>query len=243
MLHGSMPGEAEGEALLSLTHPEVPSGDRGDARLASRVMGGSISLRLLTCFFATAHIQLPIVDFAHFSSRYNFARGNPRIMSIMSNGGNRDEGIPSAPLAAPGLRMRTWAPTNESTLATPGTSQVLIAVMHAWAAHYTDMPVAFGPHAASLGFHESDGQEASNASALGTTSGQHQETDDKTLPRVALVPKSGSSDTPWASAAWPADSLVSTGADGSPDAQVSSAPVTGGRRPKRKQGVACDTCR
>ncbi|PWN40077.1 hypothetical protein IE81DRAFT_293922 [Ceraceosorus guamensis] len=199
LLHGSI---ANAEAsrtspLILATEPyTLASANRGESKLASSVMASSVSLRLLTCFFATAHIQLPVVDLAHFSFRYNWARGDPRVMSIMSNGGSQEESIPSAPLVTPGLHLKIWPETGESTISTPATAQALMAAMHAWAACYTDLPLAFGSHAQSLGFHSPDN---------------------------GGIPSSG----------------ISGIAMGAPDAAV----LPGGRRPKRKQGVACDTCR
>ncbi|PWN35663.1 uncharacterized protein FA14DRAFT_113681, partial [Meira miltonrushii] len=160
-------------------------------QLQQHVIAGSTSLRLLTCFFASAHMQLPIVDFHNFSARYNFSQGNSRIMSVMANGGDETQRIPSARQSAPGLRMTCWPPTNgTSTLATPGTTETLIAAMHAWAAVYTDLPLAFGTNAGLLELNRRDEDQSAGS-------------------KSAMV----------------------MGANGKL------------RRPKRKQGVACDTCR
>lgn len=188
-------------------------------QLQQHVIAGSTSLRLLTCFFASAHMQLPIVDFHNFSARYNFSQGNSRIMSVMANGGDETQRIPSARQSAPGLRMTCWPPTNgTSTLATPGTTEALIAAMHAWAAVYTDLPIAFGTNAGLLELSRRD-----------------EEMQDGSLGKM-----------PWSSnqsRQYSQDTEV----EGSNSLTEEPAMVMGAngklRRPKRKQGVACDTCR
>lgn len=137
---------------LPLTYPGLGTTRHLDRRLSERVMAGAVSLQLLTCFFGTAHIQLPVVDFPNFSERYNAANGDPRIMAIMANGGDPEQGIASAIPPAPGLSTATWPDTKRSRISTPGTVETLVAAMHAWAAHYCDMPIAFGSEAAAFGF-------------------------------------------------------------------------------------------
>lgn len=146
--NASMPNDPN---QSSMTFPGLQSIQSTDNRLSSAVMSGAVSLRLLTCFFTQCHQHMPIVDFASFSSRYNSARGDARAMSIMLSGGSAKEDIPSLPMRVPGLAFTTWPKSGESTISTPGTSETLIAVMHAWAAHYTDLPLAFGPAARELG--------------------------------------------------------------------------------------------
>ncbi len=108
-------------------------------------MAGSLSIQLLNCFFAVCHMQAPVVDFGHFSETFNAANGDPRKMSIMSNGGSVAEGIPSHIPEVQGITSLTWPDTKESKIGTPGTTETLLAVLHAWAAHYTEAPIAFGP--------------------------------------------------------------------------------------------------
>ncbi|CAO1613085.1 unnamed protein product [Parajaminaea phylloscopi] len=174
-----------------------------DDQLSGSVFTASLSLRLLACYFNTAHVQTPVIDFTSFSTRFNAAQGNPRVMSIMLNGGDEATGIPSMPVNLPGLVMKTWPHTSESTISTPGTCETLIAAMHAWAAHYTDEPIAFGGMA--------------QARALG----------------ISQPATYGQGPTDSADAE-PSDSY-------GPDSDYSHLPPS--KRPKRKQGVACDTCR
>lgn len=195
----------------TLEFPGLGSLQRADNRLSGAIITGALSLRLLSCFFATAHIQMPIVDFSSFRARYNAAQGNPRIMSIMLNGGDNAQAIPSMPLQFPGLVALRW-PNGESTISTPGTSETLIAAMHAWAAHYTDVPIAFGNQAKNLGLMDasSSSKSESPVDASGRSASREAMSDD--------------------------------GAEeAEPEADYSHLPP--GKRPKRKQGVACDTCR
>ncbi|SNX81629.1 uncharacterized protein MEPE_00334 [Melanopsichium pennsylvanicum] len=166
-----------------------------EVRITDRVMAGSLSLQLLNCFFAVCHMQAPVIDFAHFSKTFNAANGDPRKMSIMSNGGSTTESLPSIIPAVQGLTSITWPDTKESKIGTPGTTETLLAVVHAWAAHYTDAPIAFGP----------------DFKDLDTIDCRLQEVDDNGVIQV-----------------------VEPNSDGT---------KPGLKRPKRKQGVACDTCR
>uniref|UniRef100_V5GVK6 Zn(2)-C6 fungal-type domain-containing protein n=2 Tax=Kalmanozyma brasiliensis (strain GHG001) TaxID=1365824 RepID=V5GVK6_KALBG len=168
-----------------------------EVRINDRVMAGSLSIQLLNCFFAVCHMQAPVVDFAHFSKTFNAANGDPRKMSIMSNGGCADEGIPSMIPAVQGLDSITWPGTKESKIGTAGTTEALFAVLHAWAAHYTDAPIAFG----------------SELKDLDAADGRLQEVDDNGVVQTSL------------------------------DVRDAEGPKAGAKRPKRKQGVACDTCR
>ncbi|SPC65369.1 uncharacterized protein UHOD_00488 [Ustilago sp. UG-2017b] len=170
-----------------------------EVRITDRVMAGSLSLQLLNCFFAVCHMQAPVIDFAHFSKTFNLANGDPRKMSIMSNGGSAAENLPSHIPEVQGLSWLTWPETKESKIGTPGSTETLLAVLHAWAAHYTDAPIAFGPEFKDL---------------------------DATQNRLLEVDDNG--------LIQPASSLDGRDADGS---------KSGLKRPKRKQGVACDTCR
>lgn len=187
-----------------LTIPQLPHSS--NATLQNGVLAGSASLRLLTCFFATAHMQMPIVDFHNFSARYNFACGSPRIMAIMANGGDDNLKIPAARQSAPGLISTMWPPgadlrSSHSTLASTGTTEALIAAMHAWAALYTDMPIAFGSAQRKVSEKKNDGNKEQASSSAETSNVDH------STPQLVM------------------------GANGKL------------RRPKRKQGVACDTCR
>lgn len=216
--HGAHPDPASmpndpGQSAMSF--PGLDSLQRSTSRLPTSVLSGAVSLRLLTCFFATAHIQMPIVDFASFSSRYNLAKGDVRIMSIMLNGGDKDQDIPSLSVVIPGLKGDRWPDTGESTISTPGTSETLIAVMQAWAAHYTDMPIAFGSKAEELGI-TGDGR------GKGSFKDGH--------------PRSPADDAQSDQEAPITGSFTATSAGGYPHLPPS-------KRPKRKQGVACDTCR
>lgn len=170
-----------------------------EVRITDRVMAGSLSIQLLNCFFAVCHMQAPVIDFAHFSKTFNAANGDPRKMSIMSNGGSVEEGIPSHIPSIQGMTSITWPDTKESKIGTPGSTETLLAVVHAWAAHYTDAPIAFGPDFKDL---------------------------DTNSTRLLEVDDNGSVDmaTPF-------------------DAADPDTVKTGAKRPKRKQGVACDTCR
>ncbi|PWZ02728.1 hypothetical protein BCV70DRAFT_144317, partial [Testicularia cyperi] len=172
-----------------------------EVRITDRVMAGSLSLQLLNCFFATCHMQAPVVDFGLFSKTFNTANGDPRKMSIMSNGGSVEEGLPSCIPYVQGLDSTTWPDSHESKIGTPGSTEALIAVLHAWAAHYTDAPIAFGPDVKDL--------ESSDA--------RLQEVDD--------------------------DGGVLFATESSADVRDPDTAKVGQRRPKRKQGVACDTCR
>lgn len=199
-MHGSVTSSQADQSSIVSTDTEIgmPSAHT-DTRLSGAIVAGALSLRLLSCFFNTAHTQIPVVDFASFTSRYNAAQGNPKVMSIMLNGGDASQGIPSMTMSFPGLKVDRWPDTLESTISTPGTSEALIAAMHAWAAHYTDAPVAFG------------GEQ--KAHALGVMEANRSNSP------VQLDPM---------------DSF-----DTEPD--YSHLPPS--KRPKRKQGVACDTCR
>lgn len=194
-----------------LEFPGLGSLQRADNRLSGAIITGALSLRLLSCFFATAHIQMPIVDFASFSARYNAAQGNPRIMSVMLNGGDTAQAIPSMPLHFPGLVALRWPNSGESTISTPGTSETLIAAMHAWAAHYTDVPLAFGNHAKALGLSDSSNSKSESP-----------------------VDPSGRSTS--------GEAMSDDGVDDT-EAGEDWSHLPPGKRPKRKQGVACDTCR
>ncbi|CDU23925.1 uncharacterized protein SPSC_02554 [Sporisorium scitamineum] len=168
-----------------------------EVRITDRVMAGSLSIQLLNCFFAVCHMQAPVIDFAHFSKTFNIANGDPRKMSIMSNGGSASESLPSIVPAVQGLGAITWPGTMESKIGTPGTTETLLAVIHAWAAHYTDAPIAFGPD-----FKDLDAIDV-----------RLQEVDDNGLVQASFDAR---------------------------DAEGKKAIL---KRPKRKQGVACDTCR
>ena len=170
-----------------------------EVRITDRVMAGSLSLQLLNCFFAVCHMQAPVIDFAHFSNTFNAANGDPRKMSIMSNGGSAAEGIPSCIPTVQGLTSVTWPNSRDSKIGTPGSTETLLAVLHAWAAHYTDAPIAFGPE-----FKELDAIQV-----------RLQEVNDNGLMQ-SIMPSDG------------------------PDADGSKPSL---KRHKRKQGVACDTCR
>lgn len=175
-------------------------------------MAGSASLKLLACFFATAHQQMPCVDFTLFATRYNAAQGDPRVMSIMANGGDEAQGIESLTGPTPGVKPSPTNDIKDSTISTPGSSEALIAAMQAWAAHYTDLPIAFGTQAKELGLGGKRPIEAI-------------EDADK--------PKASTSRTTIFSAVKPSD-------------PNSTAPLNAKgirRRPKRKQGVACDSCK
>ncbi|GAC73544.1 hypothetical protein PANT_9c00176 [Moesziomyces antarcticus T-34] len=167
-----------------------------EVRITDRVMAGSLSLQLLNCFFAVCHMQAPVIDFGHFTKTFNLANGDPRKMSIMSNGGSEAEGLPSCIPQTAGLTSTVWPNSRDSKISTPGTTETLLAVLHAWAAHYTDAPIAFGP-------------------------------DFKDLDTVRLLEVDDNG------AVQPASSL-GLGPDSA---------KAGIKRPKRKQGVACDTCR
>ncbi|SPO39343.1 uncharacterized protein PSFLO_04824 [Pseudozyma flocculosa] len=173
-------------ALVELRGAEV--------RITDRVMAGSLSLQLLNCFFAIAHMQTPVIEFDHFSYTFNASNGDPRKMSIMSNGGSEEEGLPAALPPVTGLGEPHWPGTKDSKVGTPGTTEALIAVMHAWAAHYTDVPIAFGSEAKELNSHGVRLQEMG-----------------EDVNGFAIEPATEQRPTQ--------------------------------RRPKRKQGVACDTCR
>ncbi|CBQ67717.1 conserved hypothetical protein [Sporisorium reilianum SRZ2] len=168
-----------------------------EVRITDRVMAGSLSIQLLNCFFAVCHMQAPVIDFAHFSKTFNLSNGDPRKMSIMSNGGSVPEGLPSVVPEVQGIGAITWPGTKESKIGTPGTTETLLAVIHAWAAHYTDAPIAFGPD-----FKDLDAIDV-----------RLQEVDDNGLVQVSCDAR---------------------------DAEGIKASL---KRPKRKQGVACDTCR
>ncbi|UZJ55103.1 hypothetical protein CBS101457_004423 [Exobasidium rhododendri] len=217
-IHGTLAMERRHlspQVLLRLQSELASVSPSLDTLLTNRVMAGSVSLRLLTCFFATAHMQMPIVDFHNFSARYNFSRGDCRVMAVMANGGDPEQSIPSAKQSAPGLSS-TCSPfgasavqsRQKSTLATPESSEALIAVMHAWAALYTDMPVAFGGDVRDHPEFQFPGQSGGNC-LTGTR---------RSLANSSCEVKRK-----------PSDPVV--GAAGNV------------RRTKRKQGVACDTCR
>ncbi|PWN54004.1 hypothetical protein IE53DRAFT_383434 [Violaceomyces palustris] len=211
MIHGSLPTSAceSGRSSVSASSSDLPialvralTGQSRplDSRLSNNVMAGALSIRLLQCFFATAHMHVPVVDFYQFSHTFNAANGDPRIMSVMNNGGDLEEGIPSAVPKGHGLGDIQWPGTKISKIGNPGSSEALVAAMHAWAALFTDAPIAFGSEAARLGL---PGVPSSDRfTTLSETIG--------------------------------ADAVGTTGG---------GAKRTSVRRPKRKQGVACDTCR
>ncbi|PWN18767.1 hypothetical protein BCV69DRAFT_314331 [Microstroma glucosiphilum] len=218
--HGAVPDPASmpndpGQSAMSF--PGLDSLQRSTSRLPASVISGAVSLRLLTCFFATAHIQMPIVDFASFSSRYNLAKGDARIMSIMLNGGDEEQDIPSMSIVIPGLKGDRWPDTGDSTISTPGTSETLIAVMQAWAAHYTDMPIAFGSEAEKLGI---TGDGRGKGTLAGRSGDRKSPADDAGSDKEATI----------------TGSFAATSGG-------SYAHLPPSKRPKRKQGVACDTCR
>lgn len=224
-----------------LTQPSASA----DSRLSQRVMAGSVSLRLLTCFFATAHMQMPIVDFHNFSARYNFSSGDFRVMSIMANGGSSDDNIPSARHSAPGLPWSVWPGTKQSTLSTPETTETLVAVMHTWASLYTDMPVAFGQNAALLGFGGSASGEGTSSSgrtgAAGLSINHSNQLGGETGQMPTIVADEGSAKSGPGGGAW--TSIQPSSSSSSTDRAPSLGANGKVRRPKRKQGVACDTCR
>ncbi|KAJ9479556.1 putative fungal zinc cluster transcription factor [Pseudozyma hubeiensis] len=94
-------------------------------RITDRVMARSLTVRMLNCYFAVCHVQLPVVDYVDFRARFNAADGDPRRMSLLANAGKQS----ANPQVAVG---------------TPATTEVLLAVLVAWAARYTDAPLAFG---------------------------------------------------------------------------------------------------
>lgn len=202
-MHGSVSAQATQSSVVAGEgglYSGLGSLLRGEGRLGGNIMAGAVSVKLLTSFFASAHCQMPIVDFKSFTTRYNLARGDSRVMSVMLTGGNAAENIPSVPLTVTGLSFPICPATGESTISTPGTSETLMAVMHAWGAHFSDMPIVFGSRARELGLSGSGRP----------TSGSGMESDDLEL-----------------------------GSENQPD--YSHLPPS--KRPKRKQGVACDTCR
>ncbi|CAD6893533.1 unnamed protein product [Tilletia controversa] len=123
-----------GEGNLSESHST-------DSRLHNRILASSTNIRLLTTFFAVFHIQMPVIDFDNFCYRFNVANGDPRKMAIMANGGDEEEGLPSAiPRHRNLLRSESDDP-RDSTISTAGTVEALMAAMHLCAALYTDMPL------------------------------------------------------------------------------------------------------
>lgn len=219
-MHGSVAADAakrrqsmaEGLTRQSSTGLQLDLGvNSSENNLAGSLLSSAAKLRLLTCFFATAHIQLPVIDFASFSSRYNLAAGDVRKMSVMLNGGNPLENIPSIPMSLPPGLPSVWPQTGESTISTPGTTETLIAAMLSWSARFSDMPLIFGSHQASLGL---DGNSQSSQQ-LRTQSGQNLTT------------------------------AEADDSENSMDEQQTNdySHLPPAKRPKRKQGVACDTCR
>lgn len=188
--------------LLDISSPE--------SSLSSSLLSSAASLRLLTCYFATAHVQIPVVDFASFSSRYNLAQGDYRKMSVMLNGGSALENIPSIPMPLPAGMPNVWPGTSHSTISTPGTTEALVAAMHAWAAHYTDMPLAFGSQYKSLDLESSINTGSQQVRSRRRPSSVVDEGDDS---------------------------------ENSLEEQNDYSHLPPAKRPKRKQGVACDTCR
>lgn len=180
--------------------------------LAGSLLSSAATLRLLTCYFATAHIQIPVIDFASFSSRYNLAAGDMRKMSLMLNGGSPLENIPSIPMHLPPGMTLVWPTTGDSTVSTPGTTETLIASMVAWAARFSDMPLVFGSQSSTLGLDPS-GSMTSN-------------------PLFRSRPGQGSGITEAEDSENSAD-----------EQQQEYSDLPPAKRPKRKQGVACDTCR
>lgn len=203
VLSGRSPGGVQPD--IGLNSPEQ--------KLTGALLNSAATLRLLTCYFVTAHVQIPVVDFASFSSRYNLAAGDPRKMSIMLNGGSPLENIPSIPMTLPPGVPSVWPGTGDSTISTPGTTEALIAALCAWGARFSDMPVVFGSQAKTLG--------------LGTGIASSSSPSQRPGPTAAT------------SATVEGDDSDNSFDDQNPDS--SGNPPT--KRAKRKQGVACDTCR
>lgn len=153
---------------------------------------------------------MPCVDFISFATRFNAAKGDPRTMSIMSNGGDEKLGIEDFMVLTPGVQFEKVKDINESKISTPGSSEALMAAMHAWAGHYTDAPIAFGTMGKSLGLETMGG-----------------------VKRIAEGSSTAKSKT----------SIFSPAKVNSNPGAITINEDGVKRRPKRKQGVACDSCR
>ncbi|KAL9938736.1 hypothetical protein V8E36_002455 [Tilletia maclaganii] len=238
-LHGSRP-IGEGGAT-PLTTREVALGDvlnmlagevdlstsqSTDARLYNRILASSINVRLLTTYFTVFHIQMPVIDFDNFCFRFNHANGDMRKMAIMANGGDDEEGLPSAIPEHRNLIPSESTDPRDSTISTPGTVEALIAAMHLCAALYTDMPLI----------------QPVNSKKLFRTLAPSRLM--RALPSRAAAPDSADSTV---------NSFILPHPKGSKEDQITeqvienaaaeAAGKPSNKRLKRKQGVACDSCR
>ncbi|KAK0547683.1 hypothetical protein OC844_007119 [Tilletia horrida] len=195
-----------------------------DARLYNRILASSINIRLLTTYFAVFHIQMPVIDFDNFCFRFNSANGDARKMAIMANGGDEDEGLPSAVPMHQNVAMSESSDPRDSTVSTPGTVEALMAAMHLCAALYTDMPLVQPLNSKKLFRTTTPGRQIrklpSRADPLGA----------ETVNSFILPHPKGSKEDQATEHA----------------VEVAAAEAAGKRsnkRLKRKQGVACDSCR
>lgn len=157
----SIPSEAY--ALNPGIQLVFPTKTRGESKVSSSIVGGWIAVHLLTCFFHSAHTQMPIMDANNFSKRFNHSNGNLGIMVLMANGG--DEEHESAIPSAPGLTSLQWKDTRESKVSTLGTLETLIAAMQCAASHYSDAPTIFGPEGGKYLISKKGGKNSGSNSA------------------------------------------------------------------------------
>ncbi|GAC96566.1 potential fungal zinc cluster transcription factor [Pseudozyma hubeiensis SY62] len=133
-LHGSLAPAApkmEEQASALITAVCAATAMRPTAfRITDRVMARSLTVRMLNCYFAVCHVQLPVVDYVDFRARFNAADGDPRRMSMLANAGRQ--------------HARAQDSSPHVIVGTPASTETLLAVLVAWAARYTDAPLAFG---------------------------------------------------------------------------------------------------
>ncbi|KAK0546931.1 hypothetical protein OC846_005055 [Tilletia horrida] len=218
-----------GEADLS----EVQS---TDSKLYKRILASSINIRLLTTYFAVFHIQMPVIDFDNFCYRFNFANGDARKMAIMANGGDDEEGLPSAMPEHRNLLMSESSDPRDSTISTPGTVEALIAAMHLCAALYTDMPLIQPMNSRKLFRSSTAGRAIRPLPSRGSLGGDaannggSAEPGRETVNSFILPHPKGSKE----------DQATEEAIEA---AAAEAAGKRSNKRLKRKQGVACDSCR
>ncbi|KAE8210959.1 hypothetical protein CF327_g5230 [Tilletia walkeri] len=235
-LHGTRPMGESAEAPLTMRElaleniynlltgeEDLSESHSTDARLYNRILASSINIRLLTTYFAVFHIQMPVIDFDNFCYRFNFANGDTRKMAIMANGGDEDEDLPSAAPHHRNIVMSDSTDPRDSTISTTGTVEALMAAMHLCAALYTDMPLVQPVNSKKL-FRSTSNRVIRPMPNRGERTGA------ETVNSFILPHPKGSKQDQQTEQA----------------IEIAAAEAAGKRsnkRLKRKQGVACDSCR
>lgn len=179
-------------------------------------LGARLLLELLDAYFRYAHTHFPLVDYDHFVCAFNQAQGRVDVMAQIYNGQYGDQEMRTYFLQDAYGPGRDTAP---GKVATPGTVETIIMLMLAFGTHYIDL--AFEPR-------ENEAFASMSSELLPIALQQD--------PTLAFQLTGGNASTGAGSA---------PGADDDPAGGTS--PVSGEapvrKRQRRRQGVACDTCR